>query len=148
LEVSIRPRPRGQGKRPLRARAASTIRFNPPPATRPGETRVPSFEPPHSLVSIRPRPRGQGKRWPDPIDRLRADRFNPPPATRPGETSCLALSVLAISSFNPPPATRPGETREHRQPTLCFCVSIRPRPRGQGKRVGCRCSHLVLFRFN
>ena len=126
----------GETLREARPADSANTCFNPPPATRPGETRcVRQRLDADCYVSIRPRPRGQGKPTVGSISWSEpSTRFNPPPATRPGETGRSRDAGMRDVSFNPPPATRPGETSSPAvDPVAIPMVSIRPRPRGQGK---------------
>jgi len=85
------------------ARVPVQLRFNPPPAVRPGGT--------------------CRQRHP----RLPSYRFNPPPAVRPGGTAYTALRRDELLCFNPPPAVRPGGTGAGNPGWLNPYVSIRPR---------------------
>ena len=89
----------GKGQR--RPEPSSVIRFNPPPAVRPGERVVP--------LGL-------------PVD----DRFNPPPAVRPGERTCTAQTSLRVAFQSAPGGEAGGKRRSRTQPDLPH-VSIRPR---------------------
>ena len=163
VQVSIRPRPRGQGKRPAApGTVGSSTSFNPPPATRPGETPVvPARASAHARFQSAPGHEARGnaaiampmvtralfQSAPGHEARGNVRRglrrsaviavFQSAPGHEArGNTVHAASSCGDRPSFNPPPATRPGETRD-RGPTrqLPAAVSIRPRPRGQGKHV-------------
>ena len=84
-QVSIRSRRRGREKRRPAPSVRDQWRFNPLPASRPGER------------SVRPQRRHRAS-------------FNPLPASRPGETVDGLPTTAVAMRFNPLPASRPGET--------------------------------------
>ena len=110
------------------------VRFNPPPALGPGETRAMFDKPRGSRVSIRPRLWGRGKRRRDQHREHVPNGFNPPPALGPGETGSNLSVSLRGRCFNPPPALGPGETLQRLDAGETEYVSIRPRLWGRGKR--------------
>src|SRR5437762_11536746 len=79
-------------------------RFNPPPATRPGETYVAAGVPaaaPEFQSAPGHQAGGNLRRCGGFVHS--SSCFNPPPATRPGETLIAHAKAGICSRFNPPP---------------------------------------------
>src|SRR5271157_6140125 len=121
---------RGNGEAPIQPHVRRSC-FNPPLASRPGETQGQGPEGDHQLVSIRPWPLDQGKRGKLARNPRNFAFQSAPGLSTRGNLNCHGGDCPCC--FNPPLASRPGETRSLAWPELASPVSIRPWPLDQGK---------------